>query len=932
MTRTWLWLGAMAALGTMASGRLASAQEPPSRPPVESKPAASGEAEKKPGSELPSPQDRQIRELMQRLEKVEAQLGKLNAARGQLPAEKKDQKLHTLLEIPYLGTHFYGGPNGRYFAARLIFINLTPQAISIKKDQFRIEVDGAEQPIKDVPANLQYVGFQAGSENFQLRNLKTPDELKIPAGGTATTWVVSTEIPGGNQVPKLVVKATAGEHKVEIDVNQQALATLGLDVERIGPRESLGLLTIHGSLNTINLGSFVDALDRLAAAKVARAVVRWADGAGPVEGQLLSWLVQSAQMAGRGEVQNQQFPSLPASVRELHLARIPNTDANNYNQQPGMPVRVHKTDAEAVAAALESAYEVLPLDELVTEIEKGHALTRSAALAGGGGRLPADKLPLILKYAADPSPAMQRSALIALRHFGEPEAVKTLEQTALKNAEPSASAALESLAASRFPTAHEALLKILKNEPAASRKKIVGVLARYPRPIWSESVYAFVEDPNSGLGAEGLRALSLVGHPKMIEVFEKALGQKNADVRNEAFNILSTRTDAQSEELAMKFTLAHLKDTAPTPQMINLLNRTKDPRAVDPLLELFDKQPNNRSMLINTLAQIGDQKVSDRFIQEYPKLRNYEQAAVLNALIQLRSPGFRKLAGQAIASNDASLVSAACQGLQNDGSPEAVRMLIDAFEKTSNTNTWSYTSNALSMVGTPDARETLLKARASNDQNKRNMANNALRNLWQRSPGYQYIFQAQQSAQAEKWKEAVQHFSMAIEIDPDLPDAWSGRANAHLKQNKTKEAKTDYTKAFELDPYNSNAITGLSLLTVLEGDYEAGIKKVEEARGKFTNDVLFAYNTACVYSQATAAAAKDEKAADREKKVEEYRKKAFEELKRSVQLGFQDFEWMKKDPDFAPIRETPEFEEIAKPAAPGAAPAGGPRRVRIPKL
>lgn len=922
---------AVALAGTFLSSLLAHGQDEkkPDPPASPDKPRAVPEAQ---GSQTDgSAERRQIRELLQRLEKVETELGKIKASRGELPADKKDQKLLVLLETPFLGTHYYGGPNGRFFAARLIFINLTAEPVVIKKDDYRIDVDGAEQAIKEVPANLQFHSFQIGQTSHTLKNLKPPEELKIPVGGTGAAWIATTEVGGGNQVPKIVVRVTSGEHKLEVDVNRYALGLLGLDVERIGPRQSLGLLTVHGALNSINVGGLVEALDQLATAKVARAVIRWEDGATPVDGQMLGWLVQSAQMAGRGDLQNQQFPSFPASIRELHLSRLPNTDAGNYAVQPGAPNRIHKSDAEAVTAALESAYEVLPLDEVAAEIEKGHPLTRAAALAAGGGRLGSEKLPMILALADDVDPAMQRAAIVSLRHFGEPEAVKLLEDRALKNAEPAATSAVESLASSRFPAAHEALLKILKNEPGASRKRIVNVLARYPRPIWSDTVYEFVKDPNSGLGADGLKALSLVGHPKMLEVFEEALKDTNVETRNQAFAILSERVDGASEAIAVEYTLNYLKDNAPTAPMINLLNRTKERRAIPLLLALFEKQPNNRSTLINCLAQIGDQSVAEVFVDKYASLRPFEQTAVLNALSQLRSPSFRKLAGQAIMSNDTSLVQTAANLLQNDGSPEAVKMLIEGFEKTNNQNTWSYTSSALSIVATAEARESLLKARGSEDTQRRSLAINALRNIWQRSPAFQHVYQGQQQAKAEKWKEAAQFFTHAIEVDPEIPDAWSGRANAYLKLNKNKEAKADYQKAADLDPYNSTAVTGLGILMVMEGDYEGGIKKAEEARSKFPSDPLFAYNVACLYSQAVAAVKKDEKSADREKRGDEFTKKALGELKRSVELGFNEFDWMNKDPDFAPIRELPEFAEIAKPGAekPAAqAPARGVRRPR----
>jgi tetratricopeptide (TPR) repeat protein len=286
--------------------------------------------------------------------------------------------------------------------------------------------------------------------------------------------------------------------------------------------------------------------------------------------------------------------------------------------------------------------------------------------------------------------------------------------------------------------------------------------------------------------------------------------------------------------------------------------------------------------------------------------------------------------------NDASLISVACQGLQMDGSDEAVSMLTEAFEKSDNNTTWSYVANALSALGTPEAQTALQKGRDSNNPNKSSYANNALRNLRQRSPGYQYIYQAQQFVNQQQWKEALDQYAIALELDPQLAEAYAGRAQVLLKQEKPQEAHKDFTKALELDPYNSQAVTGLGIVLVLEGKYEAGITFVEDARKKFTNDVFYAYNTACVYGRALEHLQKNEKIEGRDKKMPEYQEKAIAELKRSVTLGFQDFNWMQKDPDLKSLAEVPEFKQIhtpgGKPAQPGEGAQPAPRiRIR-PKL
>ena len=166
-----------------------------------------------------------------------------------------------------------------------------------------------------------------------------------------------------------------------------------------------------GELNTVNIGSLTGVLETLVGQKVGRAVIRFSESAPQLEGTVLSWLQQGAETAGRSESANQQMPVFPAALRELHLAAIPNRSAANLDGSSGPDPRIHATDAEAVRAALKTAVEILPHEELLAEIGSGHPLTRLAALADGGGRLAVEDLPLVLKYADGNDPRMNKIAL-----------------------------------------------------------------------------------------------------------------------------------------------------------------------------------------------------------------------------------------------------------------------------------------------------------------------------------------------------------------------------------------------------------------------------------------------------------------------------------------------------------------------------------------
>lgn len=849
-----------------------------------------------------------LQKLLERIAKLEAEVERLKTQPGP-PAPPQDQPFFALIENPYLGQYYQQSGPASYLVAKLIVVNPQATPLNFTRGDIRMEIDGTPRKLEDVPSRLQPQAFSLNNQYQALRNLNPVKELKVPAGGTASTWLVYPDVPTGGKVPQLTLKLRHGDATKEININEQQRAALGLTVERIGPRGSLGLVTISGGLNSINAQSLVRSLDELADRKVVRVVLRWAESAPPLDQQALHWLQQSALSAGRNRAANQLYPSLPTSLREFHLAELPSA-GNTANAGHNGNARIHKTAQEAVAAALKSAYEILPRDELLQEIQEGHVLTRAAALAHGGGRLGPERLPLILQYADDSDPKLQLAALEALSHFGEPDAIGKLLHYARKNVEPLASQAIESLAGSRYTAAHEALLELLKNEQPAVKKSIVQVLAKYPRPIWSETIYEYVHDSRAGLNIEALRALVRVGHPKLVDVLEEGLQSKDQTLRTQSFAVLATRTDERSEQLAMDYALESLKSSPPDGQMVALLSRTKDPRAV-PLLMKHLEKASEKATIINLLAQIGDQSLAEVFLRKYPSLQTHEKAAVLNGLRQLHSPKFRELAGQALLTNDSQLISTAAQGLQNDGSPEAVKLLTTSLEKATTPSAWSYLCNALGQIGTAEARTALLKARESGDQNKRNYAVSALQNLRVRSPGYQYINQAEAEMRDKHYAEAREQYEMALQLDPNLPEAYVGRGNVLLKDEKFAEAGQDFAKAVELDPYNSMAITGHALCLVMGGKSDDGLQVVEKSRERFKTDMLFRYNAACVYGRAAEQTAKNSEDADRAEKVRRYQQTALDDLRQSVKLGFQDFALMKDDPDLSSLRDLPEYRKLA---------------------
>lgn len=866
-------------------------------------------------SAQPTPSADDVKRLEDRVTRLELELDRQRAKNpGEVPVDPQAQKAILILESPHLGHVYTGGPQGsRFFAAKLLVVNLTPQPIILKREDVKLQIDGQPQALQEVPANLKHHGFQIGRQHVQLESVSSFKEIRVAPGGTNSAWIFVAGLQTGGRVPRLVLDVPIAGMTRKVDLNAQQRSLLGLEVAYIGPRNCLALYTISGELNMINLGALTEELDLLAAKKVGRVVIHWTDSAAQVPQDLYNWLQQAAQTLGRGEFNNEQFPSLPANIREFHLAHVPARSANGYGESDetgeGTVNRVHKSAEEAVRSALRTACDTLPREELLEAIEKGHPWARAAVLAYGAGRLPTEQLPLVLKYADDPNPAMQTAALIGLRHFGEPAAVAKLLEYVRKNVPVLSPIAVASLAGSRFPAANDALLEVMKTEPPESKKTIVTVLAQYPRPVWSDVLYEFAKNPTSGLNAEALRALQKVGHPQLVPLLQEKLQAGEPVLRQLAFDILTSRMDRESEQVAMTYTLEQLQKSVPTPPMLNLLNRVKDQRAV-PLLLAHLEKVEDKDSLLDSILQIGDQSLADKLLPLYDTLRASSKSRILTMLRKWDAAKFRELAQVAILQSDITLVNAAVQGLVDDGSPNAVKMLGDALEKNPEPQTWTYFCNALGQLGTEGARAALVKARESKDRNKQVQADQGLRQMRQRSPGIQDVYQGHQQLQAKQYKEALKHFTQAIGKDPRLPEAHLGRGDCNNRLGQFDEARKDYQKALDLDPYNAQALTGACIMQIIAGEVVPAIELLESKRERFTTDPLFLYNSACAYGRAVEYFEKHPEAPEREPLLVKYRAAAITDLQQAVKVGFRDFAWMGEDPDLKPLHNDEAFKKI----------------------
>ncbi len=804
------------------------------------------------------------------------------------------------------------GPT-RYLAFHLRLGNTRKQPLSWQRETITATLDGAARTIDEIKPPLNNHGFQTGGDHVRLDQCQPPAMLLLPAGGVTGMWVVFNGITAGGDLPKAIVRLPLEKTALEINVAEVQRALLQLNVERIGPRSSLALITIGGLMNSYNLHGLAHELDELVEQKIARAVVQWKPGAPVPDAQLLNWLQQSAMAAGTGRATNEQLPSINNALKELHLVqpKAGGFSAGLYRGQTGA-AKVHRNASDAVSAALQSGLLTLSREELSEQIQKGHPLARAAALRHGAAQLDRAEIPLLLQFSKDEDATIRTAALEALGDFATEAAVlERLEAVARSGTEEEAAAAVRALAGSRFSVGRQTIEAWLADPDTALRKRVLNVLADQPRPEWGDALFAHAHGTDGRVRVDVLRALVPLDHPRLVDLLEEALRSTDKSLREFAFPILAQRTDERSESLAGRYALTSIDQTPPDATMVEFLSRTKDQRALPALLRHLETA-SDRAGLINLLGQMGDHRTGDALAQKFPQFKPHEQSAVLHALRSLRHEKFPELAATALTSTDGSLLQSATQGLLHDGSNAAVDALIRGLDKQKQPYAISMICNALSGIGTSAARQALIQQRGSKEPVRRNAGLQGLQNLQMRSPGYTYIHQARSHRINRQDDEAFEMYTLAIQIDPDLADAYAGRGEMQLKREKWTDAAADLAKAAELDPYNGLACSGWAIALVMQGRYEDGVRTVEGARERLTGDVNYAYNAACVYGRLVEATLKQPESTERETRLKQYRQQALSDLTASIKLGFRDFKWMREDPDLKPLHDLKEFHDAVR--------------------
>ncbi|MBM4075154.1 MAG: hypothetical protein FJ267_05875, partial [Planctomycetes bacterium] len=342
------------------------------------------------------------------------------------PAESKKPTIEAdweaKIDLVHLGVaNSEQGPS-RYLALHVVMTNATSQPIEIPQKGISALINGERHLLKKIPDMVARFAFQHGQSNFNLKTMQPMPKRVVPANGQSSFWIVFANLPVGEKIPEVQVQLVYNDETRTIDINEGQRHLLGLTTERIGPRGCLALMTITGEVTPFGIQSLVDHVEQLIDRNVVRFVVKWDDTAPRPDPLTANWFHQSTLVTNGQRATFEPFPSFPSGLREFHVVRHEQGDdssepSSNFRiagRDNGSKMRIHGTTAEAVTAALKTAYQAISKEELVREIRSGHPHSRAAALAHGGGRLDVSQLQIVFQSAQTGDPEIQKGAFLAL--------------------------------------------------------------------------------------------------------------------------------------------------------------------------------------------------------------------------------------------------------------------------------------------------------------------------------------------------------------------------------------------------------------------------------------------------------------------------------------------------------------------------------------
>lgn len=782
-----------------------------------------------------------------------------------------------------------------------------------------------QQPIELRPGKIP-VSFASGplrvaGKLYARQQLTCPEKVTLQSGQGQRIWMLFAGLPARSQLGKLrLIFAANQQREYELNIKRQCSLRLGMDYQRIGPLQAIGLMHIRGELNPINVDDVANQLFRSSIDGTSRFVVTLPKSES-VDVDIANWLLTGAG-DGRANPLFRRFPSLP-EVRYLALTGISEERRTELEFEP-QAAGVFDSDLNAVHMALGDICSRVPGAELLNQIQHGHPLARQAILRWNGKYLGTAAWPQLQALMKSENGTDRSSALVAAGH--QPSSKEMLSQLFKDDPKSVMQGLLQADNAQSL-----GLAQAFMRESNLTRNEQLDLIGNHYRPEWNDILLQAVADKDPATRSKALRVLSETGHPQLLEILSHDLEDEDSDVRDEAFRILASRSDAKSFEIAVDAALRRFSSGDLTDAVLDIARKSRDPRFAEPMRNHLQKEHPLRGKLIELLEYVGDSEAMRIAMSQFDELRNTEKIALLGVLIELPMPGRLELAAKAFQSESLAVIDAGSELLETIGNDEAVEVInrsITSMDDETSNETFARHIRALARIANPAASELLKNLRLDiykkKDATRVRLIRAALKYVETLSPAANSIDSAAYYMRVKQWPEARRHFALANRIDPTQSSGWANMGHISLRESTTdqeqgeaakakkkiEQAKGEFSKAMSIDPYDGYAVTGLGIALAQLDQPTEGIQLVTEAAERFPFDNVYEYNTACVYGRAIESLQQDQ---DRNgTTISKLKSEGLKHLKSSLELGFNDFDLLQDDPDLDPLRDHPEFENLLK--------------------
>lgn len=704
----------------------------------------------------------------------------------------------------------------RVFVMRMRLANTSEVPLTLNAQDVVLDEDGKPIAYQALDGRLTSYSVNVGDGYPSLSALEVAPEVTLPAGGLASSWLVFQGLDHGNHVPSLSLKVPDGDHHLMVDLNDYFHALLKVRMERIGPKDCLALMTIHGEATCLGLGALVGVVDELSAAGLSRLMVEWAADAKPIDQSIRNTFFHSVAQHGREHYSDEErFLALPTAIMELAVVLPTDKSFETVSYSNDGTARFFRWPGEAATQVLASAFELTSDDDLFDEIDRGHDYSKIAAMRLAGTRLSSEHLPLLLTYTQGSDERFRHAALVALSYVDHPLAVEELLKTARATADgKTAQQAISSLLLSPHPRMQAQVETLLTEENLDVRQLAMKMISSHPQARWREQIAELLDSPIVDVRVQAFKALSQIGHPELTAILLRHLTHEEAKIRREAFLQLSAIDDPKLVPVLTSFCLENIKARPTDSKLLDFIVRYKPHEALAPLTELFSQTKANRSQLISALLSLGDHDTFELLVNASEELTRHEERDALLSIGDVSVPHYQRLVKKMLDgyTPDTKInLNHLMNEIYRHADGETIETLI-AFLKRwerdpradSDGELRSFlqqTINAIGQVANTRSRQFLAEFVVQTDNDfLREQSLEAINNSFQSSPGYNISHQTEQYLNKKNYTKALKIANIAIEHDSESPQAYAIRGDCYFHQAEIEKAISDYSRALALNP------------------------------------------------------------------------------------------------------------------------------------